>query len=104
MKDLSPASRMDAIVLADGDTVATALRALGAGETVRLRRGGASVEHRVCEAIPFGHKFALFSIAQGDAVVKYGASIGTATAPIPAGGHVHIHNLTSARARPVAPR
>lgn len=42
--------------------------------------------------IPFGHKVALRSIAEGEAVVKYGVPIGTATAPIAAGDHVHVHN------------
>ena len=42
--------------------------------------------------IPFGPKVALRSIAEGEAVVKYGVPIGTATAPIAAGDHVHVHN------------
>ena len=32
---------------------------------------------------------------QGEAVVKYGEHIGIATAPIPQGGHVHVHNVVS---------
>lgn len=57
------------------------------------------VEDRVTQAglalnagVPFGHKVALRPIAEGEAVVKYGVPIGTATAPIAAGDHVHVHN------------
>ncbi|QBX34969.1 altronate dehydratase [Paracoccus liaowanqingii] len=41
---------------------------------------------------PAGHKIARRAIAQGAAVVKYGQTIGYATAPIAAGDHVHSHN------------
>jgi hypothetical protein len=47
---------------------------------------------RLLAAVPFGHKVALRPIAEGEAVVKYGVKIGVATQPIPAGGHVHVHN------------
>jgi altronate dehydratase small subunit len=49
------------------------------------------------EAIPFGHKVAIVAIRQGETVVKYGASIGRATADIAPGEHVHVHNLRSVR-------
>ena len=34
-------------------------------------------------------------IAAGEKVLKYGAPIGTATAAIAAGEHVHVHNIES---------
>lgn len=40
-----------------------------------------------------GHKRAIRDIACGEAVIKYGFSIGNATADIKAGEHVHSHNL-----------
>ena len=43
--------------------------------------------------IPAGHKIALCDIGKGEAVIKYGAVIGRATAPIRAGEWVHTHNL-----------
>ena len=43
--------------------------------------------------IPAGHKIALRDIGKGEAVIKYGAVIGRATAPIRAGEWVHTHNL-----------
>lgn len=43
--------------------------------------------------IPSGHKMALAAIGQGQAVLKYGQVIGTATADIGPGQHVHLQNL-----------
>jgi hypothetical protein len=45
--------------------------------------------------LPLGHKVARRAIAAGDKIVKYGAPIGSATAPIAAGAHVHVHNVKS---------
>jgi altronate dehydratase len=84
-----------ALVISPRDNVATALESLEAGRA--LVAGGATVV--VVEPIPRGHKVALRPIRAGDAVVKYGSPIGTATADIASGAHVHIHNLASARGR-----
>ena len=62
-------------------------------ETIRLRAK---------DAIPLGHKIALADLHPGDLLVKYGETIGEATAPIARGGWVHVHNLRSLRARPDA--
>jgi len=43
-------------------------------------------------AVPFGHKVARRAIARGEPVIKYGVAIGTATADIQPGEHVHVHN------------
>jgi altronate dehydratase small subunit len=83
------------IVISDGDNVATALEALEAGRV--LDRPGAAITVR--EAIPRGHKIALAPIPAGGSVIKYGSSIGVATAEIAAGAHVHTHNVASARGR-----
>lgn len=83
------------LVISPKDNVATALEALSTGEVVTVQ--GRSVA--IAEAVPRGHKVALVDIAPGAAVVKYGSPIGTASAPIRAGMHVHTHNLASARGR-----
>jgi len=85
----------DALVLSERDNVATALTALDAGHV--LEPDASSLEIR--EAIPFGHKFALESIAAGDDLYKYGEVIGRATEPIEAGQWVHTHNCESRRGR-----
>jgi len=48
---------------------------------------------KTLDAIPAGHKVALRSIAAGEMVERYGQAIGRAREPIPAGRHVHTHNL-----------
>ncbi|MFB6138659.1 MAG: UxaA family hydrolase [Halobacteriaceae archaeon] len=85
-----------ALVLAEEDTVATALDDLAAGRTVPLS-GDAAVT--LSEPVEFGHKFALAAHDAGDPVRKYGEVIGRATAAIEPGEWVHTHNLESARGR-----
>ena len=79
----------DTVRITSRDMVAVALHPLKAGDTVRCE--GAEVTLR--EDIPMGHKTALRDIRKGEAVIKYGFPIGEATEDIPAGGHVHTHNL-----------
>jgi altronate dehydratase len=78
------------------DTVVVALVDLAPGARVELA-DGPDLGIVTCETIPFGHKVAIAAIAQGQHVVKYGASIGLATQDIAPGQHVHVHNLTSVR-------
>ncbi|MGL4321589.1 MAG: UxaA family hydrolase, partial [Paracoccaceae bacterium] len=55
---------------------------------------GAEVEQtRLTSAIPRGHKIAVAAIPAGGLVLRYGQIIGQALADIPAGAHVHSHNL-----------
>ena len=82
------------IVISEADNVATALEALEAGQ-VLVDAGSLTVR----EPIPRGHKVALRPIAAGAAVLKYGSPIGVASADIPAGAHVHTHNVSSSRGR-----
>jgi altronate hydrolase len=89
----------DAIRLHPDDGVAVALRDIAAGEPGRWTGGGSSGEIVALDPIRLGHKLGLRAIAKGEAVVKYGARIGIATADIAPGRHVHLHNLASARAR-----
>ncbi|XAH21569.1 altronate dehydratase family protein [Xylophilus sp. GW821-FHT01B05] len=78
-----------AIQLGAADNVAVARHALEAG--LLLVVGERSVTVR--QAIPSGHKIALLPIAAGAPVLKYGQSIGIATADIAPGEHVHVHNV-----------
>src|SRR5262249_61004249 len=87
--------RQGAIVIGAADNVATALDAIDAGHTITA--GGSTVV--ASEPIPRGHKIALRAIRAGDQVMKYGNPIGTASSDIPAGAHVHTHNVASARGR-----
>lgn len=80
----------EAIRLRPEDNVAVAARPLPKGAVLALSSGEA-VEVR--DAIPMGHKVALSAIAEGEPIRKYGQIIGFASKPIPAGSHVHIHNV-----------
>jgi len=83
------------LVISPRDNVATALEPMACGDIVEV----AGHVLRIAEAIPRGHKVALADIASGASVIKYGSAIGTASAQIAAGTHVHTHNLASARGR-----
>jgi SAF domain len=83
------------LVISERDNVGTALQPLQPGQTCTAGRHSVTVR----EPIPSGHKVALIPIGHGEAVVKYGSPIGHATSDIPAGGHVHTHNVASARGR-----
>lgn len=78
-----------ALLLNADDHVAVALKDVPAGTRLRHGTGVVVVRRR----IPSGHKLAVRDAAAGDQVVKYGQSIGRATTAIPAGDHVHKHNL-----------
>jgi altronate dehydratase len=84
-----------ALRISPRDNVATALEALDAGQTIAL----GDVTVTLVETVPRGHKFAVCAIRSGDAVTKYGSPIGTASADIAAGAHVHVHNVASTRGR-----
>jgi hypothetical protein len=83
------------IVISDADNVGTALEALEPGRVIQ--HDGRDITVR--EAIPRGHKLALEAVATGHSVIKYGSSIGIASADIVAGAHVHTHNVSSERGR-----
>lgn len=90
----------DAIMLHAEDDVATVLRPIAAGETLLISLpDGGQRQMQATQPIPLCHKLALHDIAQATLVRKYGEPIGRTTAAIPQGGHVHVHNLHSERAR-----
>lgn len=81
------------------DHVATALKDLQAGSTIRMRLGTETGEITLLQDIPFGHKLAIRAVQAGDAVRKYGEVIGRATIDIQPGEHVHVHNIEGIRGR-----
>ena len=83
------------LVISERDNVATALDALTPGEQVEV--AGRTLVVR--DEVPGGHKVALRRIAAGEAVFKYGSSIGEASTDIEPGAHVHVHNVASRRGR-----
>ena len=92
---------LDARLLHPADDVATALRDLPAGARLSLASGAVVREVTLAGPIATGHKFAVRDLAAGLRIRKYGECIGRLSADVPAGAHVHEHNLaTSARRDP----
>jgi len=84
------------------DDVATALRAIAAGERVRVQCGEHTCETVARDPIPLGHKLALRALEQGTRVRKYGEFIGRLTADVAEGDWIHTHNLATAARRTTA--
>lgn len=88
-----------AIVMKEKDNVATAVEELAPGTEIVLDAWGKKTVVCLADKIPFGHKFALRTIAAEEKVVKYGETIGAAIREIQAGQHVHVHNMVGCRGR-----
>jgi altronate hydrolase len=80
-----------AVHLRPEDNTAVAARNLPAGLEVLSNGRALTLSGR----IGLGHKIALRDIKKGEAVSKYGQIIGFASEDIPAGGHVHVHNVAA---------
>jgi altronate hydrolase len=78
--------------LAPGDNVAVAIREIETGEIVKIH----GREIAMLQTVQVGHKFAARRIDAGEAIVKYGTTIGHALADIPAGEAVHAQNVGDA--------
>ena len=79
------------ILLHEADNVFVVVAPVAAGDLLPV--GGGTVPAR--EGITVGHKIARVTLAPGDKVIKYGAPIGSMTAPAAAGDWVHMHNMKS---------
>ena len=86
-----------AILMNKDDNVATVLKSVKKGGMIAV----ISTDNKVVKniearkEIAAGHKIAVNFIGEGEIVVKYGESIGTAIDRIDQGTHVHIHNVCS---------
>jgi altronate dehydratase small subunit len=92
---------LKALVINSNDNVANLIGPGRKGESVACRVEGQEREIGVelLGDIPPNHKFAFADIKAGDTIVKYGLDIGKASADIPRGAHVHLHNIESNRGR-----
>jgi altronate hydrolase len=75
------------LVLHDADDVAILTERAQAGDCPL------GIGPQLQAPVPAGHKIARRAIAGGDIVTKFGQMIGFASEDIPAGAHVHSHNL-----------
>ncbi|MGY4402165.1 UxaA family hydrolase [Bradyrhizobium sp. USDA 3315] len=79
------------LLLSSADNVLVARGKVAAGETIVV--DGAAVTLAI--TISLGHKIARCDIGLGERIVKCGVPIGSATAHIARGEHVHVHNVKS---------
>jgi altronate dehydratase small subunit len=90
---------IDAIVLNETDNVATAVQDLKAGQQATFRHNRELGQIEIKEDIPYGHKFTVRPVRNGEEILKYGEVIGKATKDIGAGRHAHVQNIESLRGR-----
>lgn len=89
---MSLASRPASLLLMSSeDNCLIARTALACGDVVAI--DGLPVT--LAQDIQIGHKVARRALAVGDKVLRYGALIGSITAPVAIGEHIHTHNLAS---------
>lgn len=86
---------MNAMIVDPQDNVVVAIEPIAAGDTVTYLANGKAISLTATQEITIYHKLAACDIPAGDPVVKYGEHMGAANAFIPAGAHVHVHNVES---------
>ena len=79
------------LLLHETDNVLVATSRVRERETIVVE----GAEGVVGAEIPSGHKLSRRAITAGEKIIKYGAPIGSATANIGLGAHVHVHNVKS---------
>ncbi|WP_020397134.1 UxaA family hydrolase [Thiolinea disciformis] len=79
------------IQLHPSDNVVITIQALAMGSSVSLHDTLIPIEKNLA----IGYKLANRNIQQGDKILKYGVSIGSATRDIRLGEVVHVHNMQS---------
>lgn len=87
----------NALIIDPEDNVAVVMEPVAKGSHVRCRRGDGELSLTALDDIVVYHKIALRDIPRGTSVLKYGERIGEAVRDIPAGSHVHVHNLSNIR-------
>ncbi len=85
------AAAVDVVLIHPDDNVCIAVRNLPVG--ARIVAGSRSVE--LTSPVNMGHKIALERVGDGEKIVRYGQTIGFATADIGPGDWVHTHNLSA---------
>lgn len=73
------------------DNVLIVRQSIAAGDKEMI--GG--VEIIFSRSIGLGHKIAAVHLNTGDKIIKYGVPIGSAIMDLPAGAHIHLHNMKS---------
>lgn len=80
------------IIMDAKDNVGVVIQDVACGDEVAF---GPELAVTAQDDVEVPHKLALVDIKSGENIVKYGEVMGYATVDIPAGAHVHIHNVDS---------
>lgn len=79
------------VLLNSADNVLVCCKQLPVGGSTTLE----DVVVTMTADITVGHKIARQAIAEGEKIIKYGVSIGSAIKDIAFGEHIHMHNMKS---------
>ena len=91
MTQTTPISEPHLIQLAEGDNVLILASSIAAGTVLTVNGQEVVLQND----LSLGHKIAGRDIQAGEIILKYAFPIGVATMDIPAGAHVHMHNVAS---------
>ncbi|MGV0820665.1 UxaA family hydrolase [Martelella sp. AMO21009] len=91
------ATQYSGLMLHSDDHVALALMPLEPGDMALITSPDGERRVEIREVIPRYHKFTVEPLADKTLVIKGGEVIGMTTKNVPAGSHLHISNLKSAR-------
>lgn len=80
----------------DNDNVVVALQTILQGEKISVEGKDGVKTVTAAQEIPAGHKMAIYDIAKGSEVIKYGYRIGNAQEDIKEGEWIHTHNVKTA--------
>ena len=86
---------MNVTIIDAKDNVAVAIEPIAKGDVLEARDRDLGVTAK--SDITIYHKVAIRDIPKGQPVIKYGEHIGLAAEDIPAGTHVHTHNVENHR-------
>lgn len=87
--------KINALMMDSTDNVVTCVTEVAKGETVVYMQGEKVCTITALDDIPYCHKIAVKDIGKGEAVIKYGESLGETSEKIEAGRWVADHNLFS---------
>jgi len=82
---------MNYLQLNPKDNIAIAVCDLAPHESITIT----TTAIKLRDAVPAYHKISIKQINRGETILRYGVSIGKAINDIPAGSHVHLHNMES---------
>ncbi len=83
--------QLKCLTLHRDDNIVIAARDIAVGTRIMIDDDAVLVP----TSIPIGHKMARCDMTSGTKIFRYGAPIGSLTAPVMKGEHIHLHNLKS---------